>query len=42
MIDVNIRIEHSLLDNDVEIVKATGHSPTHHFFVGDKSRIKLL
>lgn len=42
IIDVNIRIEHSLLGNDVEIVKATGHPSTHRFFVGDQSRIELL
>lgn len=42
IIDVNIRIEHSLLGNDVEIVKATGRPSTHRFFVGDQSRIELL
>ncbi|MFC2088429.1 glucose-1-phosphate thymidylyltransferase [Calditrichota bacterium] len=42
IIDVNIRIEHSLLGNDVEIVKATGHPSTHRFFVGDQSRVELL
>lgn len=40
--DVNFRIEHSLLGNDVEIVKANGHPMTHRFFVGDQSRIELL
>ena len=42
IIDVNIRIEHSLLGNDVEIVKATGRPSTHRFFVGDQSRIELI
>lgn len=42
IIDVNIRIEHSLLGHDVEIVKAIGHPSTHRFFVGDQSRIELL
>jgi len=40
--DVNIRIEHSLLGNDVEIVKAVSRPSTHRFFVGDQSRIELL
>ncbi len=42
IVDVNIRIEHSLLGNDVEIVKAIGHPSTHRFFVGDQSRVELL
>jgi glucose-1-phosphate thymidylyltransferase len=42
IIDVNIRIEHSLLGNDVEIVKAESRPSTHRFFVGDQSRIELL
>jgi glucose-1-phosphate thymidylyltransferase len=42
IIDVNIRIEHSLLGNDVEIVKANSRPSTHRFFVGDQSRVELI
>ncbi len=42
IIDVNIRIEHSLLGNDVEIIKAEGKPATHRFLIGDQSRIELL
>ena len=42
LIDVDIRIEHSLLGNDVEIVKALGRPHTHRFFIGDQSRVELL
>lgn len=42
IIDVDIRIEHSLLGNDVEIVKAQGKPATHRFIIGDQSRVELL
>ncbi len=42
IIDVDIRIEHSLLGNDVEIVKAEGHPATHRFLIGDQSRVEVL
>ncbi|HID40496.1 MAG TPA: glucose-1-phosphate thymidylyltransferase [Calditrichaeota bacterium] len=42
IIDVDIRIEHSLLGSDVEIVKAKGKPATHRFLIGDQSRIELL
>jgi len=42
IIDVDIRIEHSLLGNDVEIVKAQGKPATHRFIIGDQSRVELI
>ncbi|MBN2423763.1 MAG: glucose-1-phosphate thymidylyltransferase [Calditrichaceae bacterium] len=42
IIDVDIRIEHSLLGNDVEIIKAQGKPATHRFLIGDQSRIELI
>ncbi|MBD3226178.1 MAG: glucose-1-phosphate thymidylyltransferase [Caldithrix sp.] len=42
VIDVHIRIEHSLLGNDVEIIKSHGKPSTHHFFIGDQSRVELI
>lgn len=42
LIDVTIRVEHSLLGNDVEIVKTNGRPATNRFLIGDQSRIELL
>jgi len=42
IIDVDIRVEHSLLGNDVEIIKAQGKPATHRFLIGDQSRVELL
>ncbi len=42
ILDVDIRIEHSLLGNDVEIVKAGTKPATHRFLIGDQSRVELL
>lgn len=42
ILDVDIRVEHSLLGNDVEIVKAKGKPATHRFLIGDQSRVELL
>ena len=42
ILNVDIRIEHSLLGSDVEIIKAKGRPATHRFLIGDQSRIELL
>ncbi len=42
IIDVDIRIEHSLLGNDVEVVKTKDRPATHRFLIGDQSRVELL
>ncbi len=42
IVDVDIRVEHSLLGNDVEIIKANGKPATHRFLIGDQSRVELL
>ena len=42
IIDVDIRVEHSLLGNDVEIVKVQTKPATNRFLIGDQSRIELL
>jgi len=42
IIDVDIRIEHSLLGNDVEIIRTQGKPATHRFLIGDQSRVELL
>lgn len=42
IIDVGIRIESSLLGNDVQIVKANGKPRTHKFMIGDQSRVELV
>ncbi len=42
IIDVDIRIENSLLGNDVEIIKAVSRPATHRFLIGDQSRVELL
>ncbi len=42
VLDVDIRIEHSLLGNDVEIIKSQGKPATHRFLIGDQSRVELL
>ena len=40
--DVNIRIEGSLLGNDVELVEATGKPKVQRFLIGDQSRVELV
>ncbi|MGD9486930.1 MAG: glucose-1-phosphate thymidylyltransferase [Calditrichaceae bacterium] len=40
--NVDIRIEHSLLGHDVEIVKAGSRPRTHRFLIGDQSRVELI
>jgi glucose-1-phosphate thymidylyltransferase len=42
IMDVGIRIEGSLLGNDVEIVEASGKPRVHRFMIGDQSRIELV
>ncbi len=42
IMNVGIRIEGSLLGNDVEIVEATGKPKVHRFMIGDQSRIELV
>lgn len=39
--DVKIRIEGSLLGNEVEIVEATGKPHVHRFMIGDQSRVEV-
>ncbi|RLD13863.1 glucose-1-phosphate thymidylyltransferase, partial [candidate division KSB1 bacterium] len=42
ILDVDIRIEHSLLGNDVEVVRTNDRPATHRFLIGDQSRVELL
>jgi len=39
--NVGIRIEGSILGNDVEIVKSSGKPMVHRFMIGDQSRIEI-
>lgn len=39
--DVKLRIEGSLLGNDVEIVEAVGKPLVHRFLIGDQSRVEV-
>lgn len=41
VLDVRIRIEGSILGNDVEIVDATGKPHVHRFMIGDQSRVEV-
>jgi glucose-1-phosphate thymidylyltransferase len=38
---VGIRIEGSILGNDVEVVEANGKPRVHRFMIGDQSRIEV-
>ena len=38
---VGVRIEGSILGNDVEVVEATGKPRVHRFMIGDQSRIEV-
>ena len=42
IIDVGIRIESSLLGNDVQIVSASGKPRTYKFMIGDQSRVEVV
>ncbi|HEV8539323.1 MAG TPA: glucose-1-phosphate thymidylyltransferase [Bacteroidota bacterium] len=39
--DVRLRIEGSILGNDVEIVEASGKPLVHRFMIGDQSRVEV-
>jgi glucose-1-phosphate thymidylyltransferase len=39
--NVNIRIEGSILGNDVEVVEAIGKPRVHRFMIGDQSRVEV-
>jgi glucose-1-phosphate thymidylyltransferase len=41
IISVGIRIEGSILGNDVEVVEAVGKPRVHRFMIGDQSRIEV-
>ena len=41
IICVRIRIEGSILGNDVEVVEAAGKPRVHRFMIGDQSRIEV-
>lgn len=41
ILSVKIRIEGSLLGNDVEIVEANGKPHVHRFMIGDQSRVEI-
>jgi glucose-1-phosphate thymidylyltransferase len=41
IINVGIRIEGSILGNDVEVVEAVGKPRVHRFMIGDQSRIEV-
>jgi glucose-1-phosphate thymidylyltransferase len=40
--NVGIRLEGSILGNDVEIVEGTGKPRVHRFMIGDQSRVELV
>ena len=40
--NVGIRIEGSILGNDVEIVESSGIPKVHKFFIGDNSRVEVV
>lgn len=42
ILDVSLRIESSLLGNDVQIVRASGLPKTHRFMMGDQSRVEVV
>ena len=42
ILEVNLRIEGSLLGNEVQIVRADGLPRTHRFMIGDQSRVEIL
>ena len=41
IVSVGIRIEGSILGNDVEILKASGKPKVHRFMIGDQSRVEI-
>ena len=42
ILDVGIRLEGSILGNDVEVVEATGKPRVHRFMIGDQSRVEVV
>ena len=42
ILNVDIRIEHSLLGNDVKVIRTIDRPATHRFIIGDQSRVELL
>lgn len=42
VLNVGIRLEGSILGNDVEIVQATGKPLVHRFMIGDQSRVEVV
>jgi glucose-1-phosphate thymidylyltransferase len=42
ILDVGIRLEGSIIGNDVEIVQATGKPRVHRFMIGDQSRVEVV
>lgn len=42
ILQVGIRLEASILGNDVEIVEAVGKPRVHRFMIGDQSRVELV
>jgi glucose-1-phosphate thymidylyltransferase len=42
ILDVRIRLEGSILGNDVEVVEGTGKPHVHRFMIGDQSRVEVV
>jgi glucose-1-phosphate thymidylyltransferase len=42
VLDVGIRLESSILGNDVEVVEGTGKPRVHRFMIGDQSRVEVV
>jgi glucose-1-phosphate thymidylyltransferase len=42
ILNIGIRLEGSILGNDVEIVEATGKPMVHRFLIGDQSRVEVV
>lgn len=42
ILDVHIRLEGSILGNDVEVVEGTGKPRVHRFMIGDQSRVEVV
>ena len=42
VLNVGIRLEGSILGNDVEVVEATGKPLVHRFMIGDQSRVEVV
>jgi len=42
ILNIGIRLEGSILGNDVEVVEATGKPRVHRFLIGDQSRVEVV